>query len=165
MLRFRWLEVFVGAFMLAGLLGFFMLALKVSGYTDFADLKAYMVTADFDNIGDLKVRAPVSIAGVRVGEVSNVTLNPETFMATVAIKINKRFGKIPFDSSAQILTQGLLGSNYIGLTPGFEEDEFLHEGSVIEETHPALILENLIGQLVFSLGDNDKDETSGAAKE
>jgi phospholipid/cholesterol/gamma-HCH transport system substrate-binding protein len=144
--------------MILGILALVFLALKVSGLTNFRSTGSYTVTADFDNIGSLKIRAPVSIAGVKIGEVSAIDLDPETFRAKVILKINENTNKLPIDTSASIFTQGLLGANYISLTPGYGES-FLHEGDKIESTSPALILEKLIGQLVFSLKNNsDKSD-------
>lgn len=136
--------------MLAAFLAFLVLAFKISGLSTYSGRNGYYVTAAFDNVGGLKVRAPVTIAGVRVGEVTGVNLNDTDFKAVVTMRLNAKQDKIPEDSSARILTQGLLGSNYISLTPGFDS-QFLHAGSQITETQPALILENLIGQLVFNL--------------
>ncbi len=157
MLRRRSLEMIVGLFMLAGIVALLVLALKVSGLTNEMGTKGYLVTAAFDNIGDLKPRAPVTISGVHIGQVVAIKLDPETFRANVTLLINRKFNAIPSDSSAQILTQGLLGSNYVSLTPGFQ-NAFLKNGSTIVDTHPALILENLIGQLLFKVGGNDKDK-------
>lgn len=136
--------------MLAGMLALLMLALKVSGLSAYVGKQDYLVTANFDNVGGLKLRSPVTIAGVRIGEVADIQLDKNTFKALVTLRINSNQDKIPVDSSASILTQGLLGANYISLTPGYEENN-LKNGSQIENTHPALILENLIGQLLFSL--------------
>lgn len=136
--------------MLAGILALLVLALKVSGLGNFASSNGYAVTAAFDNVGDLKVRAPVTMSGVKVGEVTGISLDTTTFKAVVAMRLNADQNKIPTDSSASIFTQGLLGSNYINLNPGYDET-FLKQGSVISDTHPALILENLIGQFLFSI--------------
>lgn len=143
------IEISVGVFMICAFIALFFLAMKVSGLTQFAQTDYYTVQADFNNIGDLKVRAPVSIAGVRVGQVSAIKLNPVTFQAMVNIRIDTADNKIPSDTQASILTQGILGSNYIGLTPGYA-DTFLKSGSQITDTHSALILENLIGQFLFN---------------
>lgn len=152
----RMIEIMVGLFIIAGAVALVFLALKVSGLTQNKSDKAYVVTAEFDNIGDLRVRAPVRIAGVRVGQVSNIILDPTTFRAKVSLAIDNQDNMLPVDTSARILTEGLLGSNYIGLTPGYEED-VLKNGGKIETTHPALILENLIGQLLFSLKPDKKE--------
>ncbi|MCD6046409.1 MAG: mlaD [Gammaproteobacteria bacterium] len=163
----RFVETFVGFFMLLGVLALLVLALQVSGLsTELTGQNGYKVTAAFDNIGDLKVRAPVTIGGVRVGQVSSISLDPISFKANVTILLDSNQNKIPSDSSASIYTAGLLGANYISLTPGFDND-FLHNGSVISQTHPAIVLENLIGQLMFKLGggDNKKADTTEASKQ
>ncbi len=148
-------EVTVGLFLLAGILAMLMLALRVSGLTEFTHSKGYDLTASFDNIGGLRVNAPVTLAGVKIGSVQSIHLNSESFKADVTMDINPKDNNLPADSSASILTAGLLGSNYIGLTPGFD-DSVLKNGGRIEETHSALILENLIGQLLFSLKNDDE---------
>lgn len=161
-MRNRWLEMAVGLFIIAGLLGLLLLAFKVSGLTQIGDGHYYVLRADFDNIGDLKVRAPVSVSGVKVGRVSDIRLNSKTFRAVVTMQINKNFNEIPIDTSASILTEGLLGSNYISLSPGFEQAVLAQNGK-IETTHSALILENLVGQLMFNLTNGkDKDKSKDA---
>jgi len=153
------LEFSVGLFMLFGIIAVLLLAFKVSGIGGYTNSKGFYVVAHFDHIGDLKVRAPVTIAGVRVGEVAAIDLNEETFRARVRMVLEAEQTHIPTDSSARILTEGLLGSNYVGLTPGYgdgEEIGYLTHGSHIEETYPAIVLENLIGQLLFSLKKEDK---------
>lgn len=147
----------VGLFMIAGMLSLLLLGLKVSGLKQSASSDNYRITAEFDNIGSLKARAPVRIAGVKVGQIEKIELQDKNFKARVTLLIDKRENNLPVDTSASILTEGLLGSNYISLTPGYE-DQLLTNGSVITDTHPALILENLIGQLLFSLKDKDKEE-------
>lgn len=159
MRRSFYIEMGVGLFVLAALIAFIVLAFKVSGLTQLNGQHSYQVQAEFTNIGDLKVRAPVTIAGVRVGEVSSIELEPGTFVAKVTMRIDDTQNKIPLvDTSARILTQGLLGSNYVSIEPGFEEEEgktaYLHSGSKIEKTQQAIILENLIGQLLFSINKN-----------
>ena len=151
----QFVDLSVGIFMIAGLLAFSVLAINVSGLADFMSNKGYQVSADFTNIGGLKIRAPVTIAGVKVGEVTNIELQPEQLNAKVTMVLSNN-NKIPYeDTSARILTEGLLGSNYISLVPGFEEDNpkhaFLREGDVIGHTQEAIILENLIGQLLFNI--------------
>ena len=159
-MRNRWLEFCVGIFIVAALLGLLFLAFKVSGLTQLSDGNYYVLKADFDNIGGLKVRAPVSVAGVKVGRVSAIELDPQTYRAQVILQMNDKFKDFPIDTSASILTQGLLGSNYISLSPGYESTMLKPDGR-IETTHSALILENLIGQLIFNLtGDKNKKEES-----
>lgn len=150
MVRQSRLEMIVGLFMLAGVAALLVLALKVSGLTTYIGGQGYYVTAAFDNIGDLKVRSPVTISGVRIGQVEAIKLDPETFRANVIMLIYKQYNDIPVDSSARIFTQGLLGSNYISLSPGFQ-NTYLRNGDKIADTHSALILENLIGQLLFKV--------------
>jgi phospholipid/cholesterol/gamma-HCH transport system substrate-binding protein len=156
----RNLELLVGFFMLLGIAALLMLALQVSGLTqNIGHRNSYTLSAQFDNIGGLKVRAPVAIAGVRIGEVTNITLDPVTFRAVVNMNIDKKNNDLPIDTSASILTAGLLGANYISLTPGYQ-DALLKNGDMIQKTSPALILEDLIGQLLFSLKGDDKDKDS-----
>jgi len=159
MLQTKRLETAVGFFLLFSIGALIILALKVGGLSVYSGTKGYWITAVFNNVGDLKVRAPVTIAGVRVGEVSGVHMDPKTFKAIVALHIEKAQTQLPADSSAHIYTQGLLGSNYISLTPGFDDQHFLQNGSRITNTHSALILEDLIGQLLFSLKSSDKNKS------
>ena len=158
--RYRHIDIGVGLFMLLGLVSLAVMVLKVSGITA-TDIvggssnTVYAVTADFTDIGGLKVRAPVTVAGVRIGEVTRIELQPGQLNAKVTMMLS-RDKPIPFeDVSARILTQGLLGSNYISIVPGFDssdpQHQFLREGDVITKTQEALVLENLIGQLVFNI--------------
>jgi phospholipid/cholesterol/gamma-HCH transport system substrate-binding protein len=148
--RDRIIEVWVGLFMLIGIIAVLILALKVSGLSNTVGSHGYTITADFDDVGGLKVRSPVTLAGVRIGQVSGIKLDNTRFKAVVTMQIDANQQQLPADTSASILTQGLLGANYISLRPGFDQ-MFLKNGSIIQDTHPALILEDLIGQLVFSL--------------
>ncbi len=157
-MRHYWIEVAVGFFIVAALLALIVLAFKVSGLTQVGNGSYYVIKADFDNIGDLKVRAPVTVSGVKVGRVSGIKLDSQTFRAIVTLQIQNWFNKLPIDTSASILTQGLLGSNYISLSPGYEE-KLLHPGQHIETTHSALILENLVGQLMFNLTNDKKNDS------
>ncbi len=162
-MRNKIIEIAAGLFMILGLVGLSLLAFKVSGLTSLHEEAYYKVSANFDEIGNLKVRAPVLISGVKVGRVTDISLDQNTFRAKVLMHINKEFFQIPIDSSASILTQGLLGSNYIGITPGFETNT-LKAGGLIETTHSALILENLLGQLLFNLKSSDKNTEKPAEK-
>lgn len=162
-MRVRHIEIAVGAFMIAGFLAFIILAFKVSGLTTYSGDASFRISAAFDNVGDLKVRAPVTLAGVKIGEVTAIKLDPKSLSARVDMRIISANNQIPMSSSARILTQGILGSNYVGLTPGFDDDmdeageekvkkpKYLHEGSEISDTTSAIILENLIGQLMFNI--------------
>jgi phospholipid/cholesterol/gamma-HCH transport system substrate-binding protein len=154
MARQRLFELCVGCFMIIGLLALVFLAFKVSGLTSFSSGNTYRVTAAFDNIGDLKVRAPVTVAGVNIGQITEITLNPVTYRAVVTMDIDHE-DKIPVDSTANIFTAGLIGSNYISLTPGFS-DEYVKNGGKIDRTNQAMILQNIIGQLLYSFKSGDK---------
>jgi phospholipid/cholesterol/gamma-HCH transport system substrate-binding protein len=153
MLSQRTIETFVGLFLLAAVLGLIALAFKVSGLTSFFQEPGYVVTAEFDDIGQLKVRASVKMGGVTIGEVSGVKLDPTSFKAVVKMRINSNVNEIPNDSSASILTAGLLGDNYIALNPMYSS-EFLKNGSQIQETHSAMILEKLIGQFMYKISNS-----------
>jgi phospholipid/cholesterol/gamma-HCH transport system substrate-binding protein len=155
MLSKRIVELLVGLFMLAGILAMFALAFKVSGLNQYSNSDSFRVAAVFDNIGDLKVRAPVTIAGVRVGEVDSINIDNSDFKAKVGIRIDKRQNKLPSDTTAKILTAGLIGANYIELVPGYEEAN-LKGGDVIVDTQPAIVLENLIGQFMYKIGNEKK---------
>ena len=156
-MRNKTLEFVVGLFILVGIIALVALAFKVSGLTHLGNNGEYALHAEFDNVGDLKVRAPVSVAGVTIGRVARIDVDPKTFRARVLLMIDNDMHDLPDDTSASIFTQGLLGSNYISLTPGFDQN-VLKPGDTIETTHSALILENLIGQLLFSLKDDNKSE-------
>jgi len=143
----RTTETLVGFFMLLFFAAMFILAMKVSNLANLTGGNGYKVTAYFENIGGLKVRAPVSASGVRVGQVSNIEYSAETFEAKVTLTLNNDYQEFPVDSTASIYTAGLLGEQYIGLDPGGEE-EFLVEGSEIELVQSALVLERLIGRVL-----------------
>ena len=152
----RYIDVSVGLFMLLGLLALLVMVMKVSGIDDLMSVKNYSVTANFTDIGGLKVRAPVTVAGVKIGEVTHIELQPSQLNARVTMMLS-RDKPIPYeDASARILTEGLLGSNYISIVPGFDDEEnkdhpYLRSGDVIAKTQEAIILENLIGQLLFNI--------------
>ncbi len=149
MSRSRSVEILVGAFMAAGFVALFFLAMQVSNLSTTSTGEGYLVIARFDNIGSLKVRSPVTMAGVRVGRVSGIEYDSETYEAVVNLRIESRFDKIPDDSFAKIFTAGLLGEQYVGLDPGGSE-EYLKAGDQISLTQPALVLEEIIGQFLFS---------------
>ena len=163
MLSQRTIESFVGLFLIAALAGLIALAFKVSGLTNLFQGKGYNITAVFDDIGQLKVRSAVKIGGVTVGEVTGIQLDSTTYKAVVAMRINSKVNDIPSDSSAAILTAGLLGDNYIAITPMYSSD-FLKQGSAIQETHSAMILEKLIGQFLFNTSKKDKTSASTQAQ-
>lgn len=149
MVRMRTIELTVGAFMVAGLVGLFFLAMQVSNLSALSNVEGYDVTARFDNIGGLKVRAPVTMAGVRVGRVTDIGFDERTYEAVVTLTIESRYDEIPGDTFAKIFTAGLLGEQYVGLDPGGSQ-EYLKEGDSIALTQSALVLEEIIGQFLFS---------------
>ena len=143
------LEIWVGLFVVAGLAALFMLAMKVSNMAAFNDDEGYTVTARFENIGGLKIRSPVSMAGVRVGRVADISFDGKTYEAVVTLNIAQQYNTLPKDTSASIFTAGVLGENYVGLEAG-AEDDYLQEGDTIKLTQSAVVLENLIGQFLFN---------------
>jgi phospholipid/cholesterol/gamma-HCH transport system substrate-binding protein len=147
-------EIIVGMFVAVGIAALFMLAMKVSNLGEYSDEAGYQVTAEFQNIGGLKVRAPVTMAGVRVGRVADISLDPTSYNAEVTIDMYSQYDNIPLDTAASIYTAGLLGEQYIGLEAGAEE-EFLQSGDVIYLTQPALVLEQVIGQFLYSKAEGE----------
>lgn len=142
------IETLVGLFVLLGLLAVVFLALKAANLASFRVGNTYAVTAKFDNIGGLKVRAPVKSAGVTVGRVTAIALDTKTYQGTVTIELEKGL-EFPADTSAKILTAGLLGDQYVGLEPG-GSDQNLKPGDQIKMTQSAVVLENLISQFLYS---------------
>jgi phospholipid/cholesterol/gamma-HCH transport system substrate-binding protein len=156
-MREKTIEITVGLFVLAGLLAFLVLALRVSGLTDVYSAKeGYEITAEFENVGGLKPKARVSIAGVPVGRVKSVVFDKKTHYAKVTMLIFNSVDNLPENTEAQILTAGLLGDNYIGLLPLQSVDDatqtqnYLKAGANIgvESTHKAVILEELISKFL-----------------
>lgn len=143
------LELWVGLFVAAGLLALAMLAFKVGNLTTADVMDGYQIRANFDNVGGLKVKAAVTMAGVRVGRVTGIAFDNKKYQAVVTMDVDGKFKIIPNDSSATILTSGLLGDQYIGLEPGGAE-EYLKDGDVIRTTQSALVLEKLVGQVIFN---------------
>lgn len=144
----RSIEILVGLFVLLGLGGVLFLALKAANLTTVSNGDTYPLTARFDNIGGLKARAPVRSAGVVVGRITGISLDPKTFQGVVTLEVSRRF-EFPKDSSAKILTAGLLGDQYIGIEPGGDVAN-LAAGDTIKQTQSAVVLENLIGQFLFN---------------
>ena len=141
-------EILVGLFVVLGALGLLFLALKAANLGSFTNGgETYVVQARFDNIGGLKARAPVRSAGVNVGRVTSVVLDTQTYQGVATMEINQSV-LFPKDSSAKILTSGLLGDQYIGIEPGGDTNN-LAGGDVITQTQSAVVLENLIGQFLF----------------
>ncbi|WP_374584198.1 outer membrane lipid asymmetry maintenance protein MlaD [Ideonella dechloratans] len=156
-------EILVGLFVVLGALAMVFLAMKAANLTSFTGSgEGYVVQARFDNIGGLKPRAPVRSAGVDVGRVRSITLDPQTYQGVVTMELRKDV-QFPKDSSAKILTSGLLGDQYVGIEPGADEKN-LAAGDVIKQTQSALVLENLIGQLLFSKAADAGTAASGGEK-
>lgn len=149
----RWLELSVGLMMVAGVAALVALALQVSGGNMSRNAQSYAISALFENAAGLGPKAKVTMAGVTVGEVVSVAIDPNALMAVVNMEIYGQVDYLSIDSSASILTSGLLGEKYVGLTVGAEE-EVLVDGDVIEDTQSALVLEELIGQFLLNFGDN-----------
>ncbi len=157
-MRMRTVEISVGAFMLAGILALLLLALKVSGLSLESARQTYRVYAMFDNVGSLSPRAKVSMSGVTIGRVVSVTFDKRTYMARVDMDIDKTINNIPVDSTAAIVTAGLLGEKFIGISVG-GAGEYVEPDGRIEDTQSALILEDLIGKFLL----NNVNTDSGSA--
>ncbi|HEC20054.1 MAG TPA: outer membrane lipid asymmetry maintenance protein MlaD [Gammaproteobacteria bacterium] len=150
----RTVQIWVGLFVIAGLAALLMLSMKVSNISTFTETEGYEVTAHFENIGGLKVRSPVTMAGVVVGRVANIGFDKESYEAVVTLNIQNEYDNIPADTSASIFTAGLLGEQYIGLEAGGAE-EVLTAGSELELTQSAIVLEQIIGQFLVSQADKE----------
>ena len=153
----RLIEIAVGLFMAAGFVAIFFLAMQASNLSISTSGDTYSVTASFENVGGLKVRAPVTMAGVRIGRVSGITADKETFEAIVTLDIESQYDQIPDDTFAKIYTAGLLGEQYIGLDPGGSED-YLQEGASLEMTQSALVLEEIISKFMFNKAEENAFE-------
>ena len=151
----RSVEFGTGLFVLLGIGALFFLTTQTTGGDDFNASEVDEVQARFQNVGSLKRRAPVSMAGVTIGRVTGVEFDGESLEAVVTFVIDEQYDKIPDDSDASVLTSGLLGSQYIGLQPG-GSDLYLEDGSEILFTQSAVVLENLIGKFLV----RDADEKS-----
>ncbi len=145
-------ELWVGVFVLLGLAAFLMLAVRVSDITQLGNAEGYTVNARFDDIGSLKVRAPVTLAGVRIGRVTGIRVDTDRFDAIVELTIEAAYDNLPEDTGASILTSGLVGEQYVGLEPGGAET-VLAEGDSIQLTQGALVIERLIGRFLTTLSD------------
>lgn len=149
----RSLEIGVGLFLLAGVLALVLLALRVSGLTLDASKDTYRVYAYFDNAAGVSARAKVTMAGVAIGKVAAVELDAKNFMGRVTMDIDKKVNNLPIDSTASVLTAGLLGEKYIGISVGGDE-AVLKDGSEIRDTQSALVLEDLIGKFLLNSVNN-----------
>jgi phospholipid/cholesterol/gamma-HCH transport system substrate-binding protein len=157
----RTLEIGTGLFVLLGFAALLFLTtqLPASGIKFGGAKSGYRVTAEFDNIGDLKVGSPVSMSGVRVGEVANIRFDSKDYKAVVTMRVDPQYNQIPDDSFASIETQGLLGGKYIGISPG-GQDTYLKDGSRIDQTQSAIVLENLINKFFANFASKGSDSQS-----
>jgi phospholipid/cholesterol/gamma-HCH transport system substrate-binding protein len=150
------IEIWVGLLVMLTVASLVFIALKVSNFSAIQERPSYQVHALFSNIGGLTVRAPVKISGVVVGRVASIDIDPVSYRAKVVMDIYQDFNDLPTDSSASILTSGLLGSQYVGIEIGGDE-QVLAQGDRINFTQSALVLENLIGQLMVKLTDGGSE--------
>lgn len=152
----RSVEIGTGLFVLLGMSSLFFLTTQTTGGNDFKAESVYTVEARFENIGSLRTRAPVTMSGVTIGRVTEVTFDPDSLEAVVRFVVDSQYDHIPDDTDASILTSGILGSQYIGLQAG-GSDMYLEDGSEILFTQSALVLENLIGKFLVNAGSSDEE--------
>jgi phospholipid/cholesterol/gamma-HCH transport system substrate-binding protein len=166
----RTLEIGTGLFVLLGFAALLFLTtqLPASGVKFAGQKVGYHVTAEFDNVGDLKVGSPVTMSGVRVGEVSGIRFDSKVYRAVVHMRIDPQYNEIPEDSFASIQTEGLLGGKYVGISPG-GLDTYLKEGSRIDQTQSAIVIETLVNKFFAAFaskgsggsGDGDSQDSQG----
>ena len=156
------IDLWVGVFVVAGIAGLLFLALKVGNLASFSSSQTYQVQAKFANIGGLKVRAPVKSAGVVVGRVADIRFDNESYEAIVAINLDYNY-QFPRDTTAKILTSGILGEQYVGLEAG-GDGVMLKNGDRLRLTQSAVVLENLISQFLFNKAAEGKPEAKEPAK-
>lgn len=157
------MDLWVGTFVLIGFAALLFLALKVGNLGVGGNADTYTISARFDNIGGLKVRAPVRASGVVVGRVTNVSFDLSKYEAVVTMAINAQY-KFPQDTTASILTSGILGENYVGLDAGGDSD-MLKSGDKIQVTQSAVVLERLIGQFLYSRAQEGGDKANNKGSE
>ena len=148
-------DTLVGLFVASGIVGLFFLAMQVSNLSSFSDEDGYTITARFENSGGLKIKSPVSAAGVKIGKVSAISFDPKTYESVVQMRINTKYNTLPDDTTASIFTAGLLGEQYVNLDPG-GSDAYLKNDGKIEITQSAIILEKAIGQFLFKSAAEEK---------
>jgi len=155
-------ELGTGLFIFLGFAALLFLATQTTDLAEYGGDEGYRVTARFDDVAGLKVRSPVTMAGVNIGRVESITFDNERLDAVVTLQINPRFNRIPDDSDASILTAGLLGSKYVGIGPGGAET-YLKDKSELEITQSAVVLEQLISKFLFSQGEKKDESASPSA--
>ena len=158
-MKFSKVEFLVGLFMVLGIAAAVIMSLKVAGLVLDSSSSTYTVHAKFDNIGSLKLRAPVRIRGVLIGRVEAISLDEKDLVPVVDIAINSEYKELSSESQASILTAGIIGEQYIGITPGFYDEDlgttYLQDGDYINNTKSAVVLEDLIAKFLYnsSVGD------------
>ncbi|WJD49873.1 MULTISPECIES: outer membrane lipid asymmetry maintenance protein MlaD [unclassified Enterobacter] len=159
-------EIWVGVFLLIAMLAALFVCLKAADVTSLRSEPTYRIYATFDNIGGLKMNSPVRIGGVVVGRVADITLDQKTYLPRVSLDIEERYNQIPDTSSLAIRTSGLLGEQYLALNVGFDDPELgssmLKEGSTIQDTKSAMVLEDLIGQFLYNSKGSDNKPSEDA---
>ncbi|MBD2810113.1 outer membrane lipid asymmetry maintenance protein MlaD [Xenorhabdus sp. Vera] len=162
-------EIWVGAFVLIALAAIIFLCLKVADIRSFGSQTTYRVYAAFDNIGGLKIRSPVKVGGVVIGRVEKIWLDHKTYTPQVALDIFTQYDNIPNTSSLSIRTSGLLGEQYISLNVGFDDQDLgtfmLKDGGRIEDTKPAMVLEDLIGQFLYKSGGGNQEKSASTPEQ
>ncbi len=148
-------DTLVGLFVALGIAALFFLALQISNLGSYSNQDSYTLVARFENSGGLKVKSPVSVAGVRIGRVSAIQFDNQTYESVVSMQIEAKYSTLPEDTTASIFTAGLLGEQYVSLEPGGSED-YLTDSGEIEITQSAIVLEEVIGQFLFK--DKDPEE-------
>jgi phospholipid/cholesterol/gamma-HCH transport system substrate-binding protein len=155
-------ELGTGLFIFLGFAALLFLATQTTDLDEYAGTEGYRVTARFEDVAGLKVRSPVTMAGVNIGRVEQIVFDNDQLDAVVTLRINSQFNRIPDDSDASILTAGLLGSKYVGVGPG-GSDTYLADGSQLEITQSAVVLEQLIGKFLFSQAEKGDASAAPAA--
>ena len=152
----RAVEFGAGLFVLLGVAALFFLTTQTTNMSSYTT-KGYVLVGTFDNVGGLKVRAPVTVAGVAVGRVVAIDVDSERLQAVVRMKIDPAYSRLPDDSDAAILTAGLIGGQYIGISPG-GSDQYLKDGDELQFTQSALVLEELIGKFLVRAGQGGSNQ-------
>lgn len=150
-------EFAVGCFVIAAVVAILVLIFQIADVKGVGRSDTYALKAEFDNIGSLKIRAPVKVGGVVIGRITDIELDPANLTPVVTLAIESRYDQFPETSSLKVLTSGLIGEQYLSLVPGFvfDDEEMLVDGDVIEDTKSALVLEDLIGQMIYRVGGDD----------
>ena len=157
----RTIDISTGLFVLLGFAAILFLVTQITNREFTLNSTSYWLRADFENVGGLKTGAPVSMAGVTIGRVENIQYDQKLYKAVVTLRVDGRYNEIPNDSDASIFTAGLLGGQYVGITPGNSEDVY-RDGDSVEFVQDAIVLEKLISKYLFSQAGKDKDAAPAA---